>query len=262
MFLLSILLSTTFIFTYPEEPRTKIIWHWEDEFRTEEKDKIVQWLTLVTEATEQTLGVYPFDLHFFIHRRSGSSEPVPWASTRRHSLQGVDFYIDPAYSLQDFLDDWTAPHEISHLSIPFLGKELAWFSEGYASFMQYQIMQTLGVCSSERVQEIYAEKIERCRPSYDRDEDFVSVARELRSRNRYPDMYWGGASYFMQIDKLLQDRHEQRLTEIIKAYQLCCRIDNEAFEELILTWDQLLGKPIFSELLHTYQSVPASSILR
>ena len=141
-------------------------------------------------------------------------------------------------SQQAFLDDWTAPHEISHLSIPFLGREHSWFAKGYA------------------------EKIERCRPSYERERDFVTVAKELKSKNRYPDMYWGGASYFMQIDKGLSEEYGRTFSGFIKEYLLCCRLKDEAFEELIASWVELLGEPIFSELLHTYQSAPASEILR
>jgi len=259
---LSVILSTTLGFTFTEEPHASIVWHWEDEFSPEEKDKVEEWLNSVTGAVEETLGVYPFDLHFFIHRRDGSREPVPWANTRRHSLQGVDFHIDPSYSLQSFLDDWTAPHEISHLSIPYLGREQAWFAEGYASYMQYQIMQALGIYSWDRVAEMYAQKIERVRPSYDREQDFVTVAKDHQRRNRHPDMYWGSASYFMQIDQDLADEYGQTLPGFIKEYLLCCRLEDKTFGELIETWDHLLGEPIFSELLHTYQSVPASEILK
>jgi len=214
-----------------EEPRSSIEWHWEDDFSTMEQDKVVDWLNSVTGAVESTLGVYPFTLHFYIHRRKGSSEPVPWASTRRHYVQGVDFYIDPSFSLQAFLDDWTAPHEISHLSIPYLGRDQSWFAEGFASYMQYQIMQKLGICSEQQVGEIYAEKIERVRPYYDRDQDFVKVA------------------------------HGRKFTGFIKEYLHCCRLRDESFEELIESWDRLLGEPLFSELLRSYQSGPASEIL-
>jgi hypothetical protein len=74
-------------------------------------------------------------------------------------------------------------------------------------------------------------------------------------------MYWGGASYFMQIDKRLQEKHGLELTDFIKEYQRCCRLKDESFEELIESWDRLLGEPIFSELLRNYQSGAASEIL-
>ncbi len=244
-----------------EEPHSSIEWHWEDEFSTAEKAKVEDWLNSVTAAAESTLGPYPFTLHFYIHRRNSSSEPVPWASTRRHYVQGVDFHIDPSFGLQAFLDDWTAPHEISHLAIPYLGRDQSWFAEGFASFMQYQIMQKLGICSGQQVQEIYNEKIEGVRPYYERDQDFITVSRELKSRNHYAVMYWGGASYFMQINKGLMEEHGLKLTDFLKEYQLCCRLTDESFEELIESWDRLLGEPLFSELLQNYQRGPASEIL-
>lgn len=261
MLLVSIICSAVLGLAPMEEPNSSIEWHWEDEFSIAEQDKVEAWLNSVTGAVESTLGIFPFTLHFYIHRRNGSSEPVPWASTRRNYVQGVDFHIDPSFSLQAFMDDWTAPHEISHLSIPYLGREQSWFAEGFASYMQYQIMQKLGICSEQEVGEIYAEKIEGVRPYYDRDQDFVTVARELRSRNHYSVMYWGSASYFIQIDKRLKVEHGLELTGFIKEYQRCCRLKDESFEELIESWDRLLGEPIFSELLRSYQSGPASEIL-
>lgn len=262
MILLSIIFSTIFAFSQFEEPASNIFWHWEDDFSAAEQAMVELWLNDVTSAAEATLGGYPFPMHFFIHRRKGSDEPVPWASTRRHVLQGIDFHIDPSYPLQSFLDDWTAPHEISHLSIPYLGSEHAWFAEGYASYMQYQIMQNLGICSADQVRAIYAEKIDGVKASYDQEQSFVSVARDLRDRNQYPDMYWGGASYFMKIDKRLAQDHGLILSDFIKDYLHCCRLKDESLAELMESWDRLLGEPIFSELLHIYQSGPASDIFK
>jgi len=74
-------------------------------------------------------------------------------------------------------------------------------------------------------------------------------------------MYWGSASYFMQIDKRLKVEHGREFTGFIKEYQLCCRLKDESFEELIESWDRLLGEPLFSELLQNYQRGPASEIL-
>jgi len=258
---MSIICGVLLGFIPVEEPRTSIVWHWEDEFSTAERGKVEDWLNSVTGAAESTLGIYPFPLHFYIHRRSGSSEPVPWASTRRHSVQGVDFHIDPDYSLQSFLDDWTAPHEISHLSIPYLGREQAWFAEGFASFLQYQIMQELGIYSEQEIRELYSEKIERVRSYYDRDQDFVTISKNLQSRRQFSIMYWGGASYFMQIDERLRTEHGQDFTGIIKEYLLCCRLKDASIEELVESWDHLLGEPLFSDMMLKYRSAPASEVL-
>ncbi len=243
-----------------EESRTNIVWHWEDYFTSVERQKVERWLTSVATATEATIGVYPFDMHFHIYRRNGSREPVPWANTRRNLAQGVDFHIDPTYSLQSFLDDWTAPHEISHLSIPYLGRNHAWFAEGYASFMQYQIMERLGIYTTDQVLEKYSGKIDRVRHQYDRNQDFVTVARDLQSRNRHSDMYWGGASFFLRLDETLRREHNLTLPELMKEYLTCCRLADDSIEEVIASLDEILGGSICRELLISYQTEPASTL--
>ena len=129
---------------WAKELPKNIAWHWEDHFTPVEKEKLVDWLEQTTEAVQSTLGTYPFTIHFYMHRRDYANEPVPWAHTSRGSEQAVHFHVDPNYELKEFLADWTAPHEISHLSIPFLGKENSWFAEGYATYLQCQVMYTMG----------------------------------------------------------------------------------------------------------------------
>jgi len=261
MVLLSFIFSSLLSLSAMDEPLTSIEWHWEDEFSAAEKEKVEEWLYRVSAATESTIGAYPFTMHFYIHRRNGASEPVPWASTRRYPIQGVDFHIDPSYSLESFLDDWTAPHEISHLSIPYLGRAEAWFAEGFASYMQYQIMQRLGIYSRQEVGDRYWNKIESVRPYFERDLDFVSVSRELQRKNNYPAMYWGGASYFMHMNQQLMAEHKLEFTSLLKEYLLCCRLKDDSLEELIDSWDSLLGEPLFRSMLHSYRNDPASGVL-
>ena len=143
-----------------EMPVSDVVYTWEGNFSSREKEMVMSWLNLVTSAVEETIAVYPFDLHYHIFRKENAGEPVPWASTRRITdAQGVDFHIDAAFPIRAFIEDWTASHEISHLSIPFLGRENAWFAEGLASFMQYQVMQQMGVFTAEEVEEKFCKPV-------------------------------------------------------------------------------------------------------
>lgn len=244
-----------------EKPSTKIIWEWADEFNADEKAKITEWLERTTTAVEETLGEFPFDLHFYIYRRDNSDEPVPWAHTERNIAQGVHFYVDPEYALQEFLNDWTAPHEISHLTIPYLGKKNAWFAEGYASFMQYQVMRTMGIYSLKEIEEKYASKLRMAGKAYHTNEDFVSVANNLRSEYKYPEMYWGGASFFLQLNKELIRQMQITLPQIIKEYMSCCRNKDRSLDELIESLDALVESDYCSELLLQYKQLPAQDIV-
>ena len=151
-FFLILAFGTGFLTVSFQSPKAelKVEYIWEDDFSASETKKIEAWLGGVSEAVAQTFGLYPFTVKLYIHR-SSAKEPVPWAETSRNGEQAVHFYVDPSYSLQDFQMDWTAAHEISHLSIPFVGRSNMWFSEGYASYWQWQILLLLGMYATNEI---------------------------------------------------------------------------------------------------------------
>lgn len=235
-----------------------IMIHWEDSFTTDEKSKVKSWLVTVFSATKSTLGKYPFKTHLYIHRSKNKNEPVPWANTSRGKNQSVHFHINPDFTLDDFLKDWTAPHEISHLSIPFVGKENSWFSEGYASYMQYQIMKTQGIYPHEEVEEKYWKRFLKCKPSYQTTLPFPEAAINLKKEWNYPDMYWGGATFFWKLNNLYLDEIGLSLTQVVIKYEGCCRVNNSTPEELVLVWDAVTETKLASQLLESYKTQPAS----
>lgn len=242
---------------------TKLHWHWEDDFSPSEKEKIKKYISEVSNAAFNLLGKYPFDVHYYFHRSYNKKEPIPWAHTERsNKIQGVRFYINPDLDYEVLFADWTAPHEISHLSIPFLGKENSWFSEGYASYMQYQIMQELGVYTKEEVAKKYNEKIENIQADYSDTLIFIENAKALRARYNFPSMYWGGAMYFIQINQLLEAQEGISLNEWIKKYQSCCRTKDKDIEKLLLTLDKDLKIPVFTNLYNECKTKPYVEIYK
>ena len=164
--------------------------NWEGEFSKPQKQKVETWLEEVSKAVYTTLGRYPFQVKYNIYMKESFSEPVPWANTIRHDEQGVNFHIDPSFSLNAFQMDWTAAHEISHLSIPFVGRENMWFSEGYASYLQWQILRMQGLYSSEEIEQKYKNKIALVKTAYATDNTFLSQAEQLRRNHNYPALGW------------------------------------------------------------------------
>ncbi len=221
----------------------ELVWHWEDKFTNEEKQKITRWLEKTTNAKDSVLGIYPFKMHFYIKRVGHSYSPVPWAHTQRGNTQSVHFYVNLKYSLDEFLQDWTAPHEISHLSIPFVGAENSWFAEGYASFMQYQIMQKLAIYTPKEVKERYHQKLQKARLKYqDKTENLIQRVLELKKAYHYPEMYWGSAGFFILIDAKLREQNTLSLTQLVTQYQKYCREKDKSLQMLLNSWNRLSGK--------------------
>ena len=238
-----------------------IKWYWEDKFNEKDKIKLKIWIEKTVYATEKTLGNFPFGINIYFHKSKSSKEPVPWAHTERGDTQSVHFFVAPDYPLEDFIDDWTAPHEISHLTLPFLGKKYSWFAEGYATYMQCQIMNTMGTMSDRELEEKYRSKINKVKDKFMCKTPFVKVVDSLRKKHDFPAMYWGSVSYFIKADSMIKNNGKQGLNQLIKEYQLCCRNKDKNMSDLINSLDSLAEGNIFSDLFKKYEKEPALNMI-
>ena len=234
----------------------ELIWHWEDSFSEAERDKLMAWVEETAAAVEDFVTPYPFDVHIHFHRTS-SSRTVPWANTIRSRRQGVNLHVNPNASANELRADWTAYHELSHLLIPYLGRSHSWFAEGFASYMQYQVMRSSGVLSEEEMQRRYQERIARAERRYDmEDMPFVEAAPMLRQKRQYPTMYWGGAVYFLRVDQKLK-AHGTSIPEVIREYVECCRTNrNSDLDFVVGEFDELAGIDAFTEELQYVRTRP------
>jgi hypothetical protein len=228
------------------------LWHWEDTFDDAEQAKLRAWVGIVADNVEEAIAPYPFDVHVHFYRSSATA-PVPWANTIRSRRQGVNIHVNPDHTRDELLSDWTVYHELAHLLLPYLGRQHSWFAEGFASYMQYQLMHSAGVLSAEEMRTGYREKIERAASRYDLpDRSFIEASPLLRARRDFPTQYWGGAVYFLRVDAELRGRGTS-VPEIISTFVACCRFEPRDLDALLETLDRLAGVPVFSEELAEFR---------
>ena len=235
--------------------------HWEGRFNTQEKEKVTLWLSEVSQAVSNTLGPYSFPVNYYIYEKRSSREPVPWANTLRSADQGVNFHIDPSFSLSDFQTDWTAPHEIAHLSLPFVGRSNMWFSEGYASYMQWRILEHQGVLTKTEMDKKYNEKLVLVKQAYNSSDSFMGLSEKAKGSHNYPALYWGGACYFFMVDALLKEKHGTSLEEVIQKYQTEGRLEDETLEEVITSLDLVSKSTLFSDCLKDFREKSGKEIV-
>lgn len=235
--------------------RADVSIHWKGRFAVSEQQKLSVWISEVITHVEMLVGPLPFEFQINFYRRDGARGPVPWAHTRRTNKPGVDFYVDPSYSIDTFRRDWTAAHEVSHLILPYLGSHNAWFAEGFASFMQYQVMQSMGVLSEKEKVRRYMYSLGKASRDYAYpDRPFVQITARLRREGKYSVMYWGGAVYFLQINDYLLRTQESTLIDVLNDYVACCRRNFSSLYELIAELDQLTKSRIFASHLDRFIS--------
>ena len=224
-------------------------------FNTSQQATLRQWLRAGVNATRATLGIYPKPIDLFVYPRP-SDQPVPWAHTRRDEPESVHFYVDSRFSADEFIADWTIYHELAHLAIPYVGQDYAWFSEGFASYMQYQIMAQNGQLKMP-LAEAYRSKIAPHLRWFQVDVSAAAIAQNLMKKRNFPAAYWGGAWFFVLAEHKLLAAGHPALKDVIQAYQACCHDVDHDIRQLLSALDQIIAEPLLLPLLDAFEQQAA-----
>ncbi len=229
-------------------------YRYEGSFSAAERHKLEAWVGEVRAGLESLVGPFSFDVDVYFVRVS-SDVPVVFSNTLRGRRQGIRLRVDPSYPLDDLLADWTAPHEFSHLALPYLGRDHSWFAEGFASFMQYQVMHAMGTLSTEQVAARYAERIGNAASAYRyADVPFVRATPRLRQEHNYPTVYWGGAIFFLRLNETLLEQANTDVISLVEDYVRCCRKSRDRLDGLVASLDDILGEAIIGDELAAFRA--------
>lgn len=235
--------------------QAELTFRYDGGFSESERDKLKTWIVDVHAGVEDLVGPFPFDVEIRF-KRTQSNQPVPWANTRRGRRQGITFNVNPSFSLEELKSDWTAAHELSHLILPFVGQRNSWFAEGFASFMQYQVMHGMGLLSEAGAKQRYMDKLRRSAARYSYpDRRFVETTPRLRAERNVSVMYWGGSVFFFRLDAALRSNADTNLMELLSEYLACCRTGRSELSDLVRELDRVAGNPVVSNELKQFRSI-------
>lgn len=181
-----------------------------------------------------------------------AAEPTPWAYVLRGGQAAAHFFVNQRRPLAEFIDDWTASHELSHLLLPYINSSDAWLSEGLATYYQNITRVRSGAVPA-------AEAWQRMHAGFRRGSDWgakgltLAQATERMFRDGgYMRVYWHGAAILLMADVELRQRSggQQSLDTVLDAFGRCC-LDPEVewtARKVFERFDAISGTDIFMRI--------------
>lgn len=187
-----------------------------------------------------------------------ATEPTPWAFVSRGGAGAVHFEVNQRRPLREFVADWTAPHELSHLFLPSISLNESWLSEGIASYYQNITRVRSGAVTPD-------EAWQRMHSSFLRAQEWSTRAPNVTlaqaSARMYRDgaymrVYWSGAAILLLADIQLREQSggAQSLDTVLGRFADCCLDPNPEWtsRQVFAKWDEISGTSIFATLFDQY----------
>ncbi len=212
------------------------------------KQEYIDWISQAAGAIAGLNGDFPLDnAQILITPIGAKREAVPWGEVQRGGNASAHFFVDSFRPIQQFKDDWTATHELSHMLVPFIDRDELWLSEGIASYYQNVARAKASMISAETGWSKLLAGFSRGTKAAKKE--------SLSNSSAIMQMYWGGAAMYLMADAELrkQSNNQQNLATVLAQFNRCCRPSTTRWSglKLMQKFDQLSDTKIFSRL---YQS--------
>lgn len=227
---------------------------YDPEFSRSERDTLHQWMRLIAGDFRKGFGQLPRDKILVKFQVRQANQPVPWGQVNRESVNEIRFQVDPDYNLDEYLNDWTAYHEFSHLLIPYRGWGDLWLSEGLASYYQNLIQARAGRFTPEQAWHKLLSGLERGQQdnSWSRYPLHL-VSDNLKKTRQYMRTHWTGVLFWLTLDVELRKAGLPSLDAQLRALKHCCEMRPMTAQQLAERLDLLSGLNQFERLFEAYR---------
>ncbi len=188
------------------------------------------------------------------------AEPVPWAQVQRGGGTAAHFFVDQHRPLDEFREDWTATHELSHMLLPYVSRDDAWLSEGVASYYQNVLRARAGMIRPEEAWEKLYAGFGRGRGEAD-EATLAEASGRMHERGVFMRVYWSGAAIALIADVALRRESggERSMDAALEGLADCCLPSYRTWtaRELLTRLDALSGSDVLMTLHDRYIDSPA-----
>jgi predicted metalloprotease with PDZ domain len=185
-----------------------------------------------------------------------ASEPTPWAYVLRGGQAAAHFFVNQRRPLREYVEDWTAPHELSHLLLPYVTSNDAWLSEGLATYYQNVSRVRSGAITPQ-------DAWQRMHSGFRRGKDGTTGKLTLKQATErmyrdggYMRVYWSGAAILMMADVRLRQLtdNKQSLDTVLAKFGECCLDPDPEWtaRRVFEKFDEIAGASVFVPLHDTH----------
>lgn len=218
-----------------------------------DEGRMAEWITDAAQMVSGLYGRFPYPhAQIVLVPNARGNEPTPWAYVVRGGSPAVHLFINQRRPVQEFFDDWTATHELSHLLLPFIDHDDAWVSEGIATYYQNVLRARAGRLTPRQAWSSMHAGFQRGRD----DAQGMTLAQATESMYRgstFMRVYWEGTAIMLLADIRLRQLTggKQSLDTALAALHRCCLQPERMWtaRELFERLDEITGTHVFSELL-------------
>lgn len=220
---------------------------------------VLRWLRASVQLAALSDGRFPRErLSALIVPSAAQHEPVAFGMIARGGAASVLLLVSKNASEPSLRADWVLPHELSHLLLPFVDREHAWLSEGFATYYQEVLRARAGTCSELAALQQLADSF-RDASRQDPTASVIDESAHMQRTRNYRKVYWGGAAYWLNVDVALRRASQGHVSVDSVLAQLRqgeLRPQVWTGQALIERLDALAPAPVFSQALSALRVQP------
>jgi hypothetical protein len=221
-----------------------------DGVAADDRTKLRAWLDRIARASLSAYGRLPLaDVQVLMIPVGGGHGAVMFGQSVRGQGNALELLIDPAAPAEEFADDWTAVHELSHLMHPYLGDRGAWLAEGLATYYQNVLRARSGLLTPAQGWDRLFQGFQRGAKARS-DETLDEVAQNMHRSHAFQRVYWAGAAYWLTVDRDLRrdSGGTMNLETALSRFRDCCLPAYRQWqpEDFVARLDKLAGTAVFT----------------
>jgi hypothetical protein len=225
----------------------------------EQRARLRAWLDHVSKAVLSAYGRLPLpEVQVLVipvgqlgqrARSPDNAQAVHFGQSIRGQGNALELLVDPRRPAEEFADDWTAVHELSHLMHPYLGDRGTWLAEGLATYYQNVLRARSGMLTPAQAWDRLYQGFKRGAKAQS-DETLEQIASNMHRSHAYQRVYWAGAAYWLTVDRDLRraSAGKMNLETVLSRFRDCCLPAYREWkpEDFVARLDALAGSEVFA----------------